>query len=90
MFVVVSYDIANDKRRLKVAQKLEDYGTRVQYSVFECILEETKFKEMVEKLLSLTEDEDSLRFYNLCEACLKRIKVFGAAEITKDQEVYII
>lgn len=90
MFVVVSYDIVDDKRRLKVAEKLEDYGTRVQFSVFECILEELKFKELVDQLTGMIENEDSLRFYTLCEGCLKRIKVFGSAEITKDQEVYIV
>ncbi len=90
MFVVVSYDIVDDKRRLKVAQKLEDYGTRVQYSVFECIVDEDKFKEMLNKLNYLIEEEDSLRFYRLCESCLKRIKVFGMAEVTKDEEVYIV
>jgi len=87
---MVSYDIVDDKRRLKIAEKLEDYGKRVQYSVFECILDDEKFKEIIEELASLIYDEDSLRFYNLCENCLKRIKVFGAAEITKDQDVYIV
>lgn len=90
MFVVISYDIVDDRRRLKVAQKLEDYGTRVQYSVFECILEEEKLKELQKGLVSLIEEEDSLRFYQLCEGCLKRIKVYGSAEVTKDQEVYIV
>jgi len=90
MFIVVSYDIIDDSRRIKVAKKLEDYGVRVQYSVFECILDEIKFKEMIEDTVSLIEQDDSLRFYNLCDGCLKRIKVFGSAEVTKDQDVYII
>ena len=90
MFVIISYDIIDDKRRLKVAKVLEDYGIRVQYSVFECILDEAKLREMRENLVSLIVDEDSLRFYNLCESCIKRIKVFGAAEVTKDKEVYIV
>ena len=90
MFVAVSYDISDDKRRLKVAERLEDYGTRVQYSMFECILDEDKFKEMINKLTSLINPEDSLRFYQFCEGCLKRIKVFGSTEVTKDEEVYIV
>lgn len=90
MFVVVSYDIVDDKRRLQIAQRLEDYGRRVQYSVFECILDEPKFQEISKVLVSLIEKEDSLRFYYICEGCLKRIKVFGMAEVTKDEEVYII
>lgn len=39
MFVVVSYDIKNDKRRRKVMKLMEGYGERVQYSVFECHLQ---------------------------------------------------
>ena len=38
MFIVISYDIPADKRRTKLAQLLENYGQRVQYSVFECLL----------------------------------------------------
>ena len=38
MYVVVSYDITNDRRRLKVMKTLEGFGERVQYSVFECRL----------------------------------------------------
>lgn len=90
MFVVVSYDIVDNKRRLKIAEKLEDYGTRVQFSVFECILAELKFKELVDQLIDMIKNEDSLRFYTICEGCLKKIMVFGSAEITKDQQVYII
>ena len=39
MFYLVSYDIPDTKRRTKLAKTLEDFGDRVQYSVFECILD---------------------------------------------------
>jgi CRISPR-associated protein Cas2 len=90
MFVVVSYDIEDDKRRTKIAQKLEDFGTRVQFSVFECILNEEKFSELKDELTPLIADVDSLRFYQLCDGCVKKINVFGIAEVTKDEEVYIV
>ena len=43
MFVLVSYDVANQEgagaRRLRrVSKACQDYGQRVQYSVFECML----------------------------------------------------
>lgn len=91
MFVIVTYDIVDDRRRIKIANGLENYGTRVQYSVFECIVDEVKFKEMTGFLtLLIDEEQDSLRFYVLCEGCLKRIKIAGMAEITQDREVYIV
>jgi CRISPR/Cas system-associated endoribonuclease Cas2 len=37
--IVVSYDIPDDRRRLRLAHALKDFGVRVQYSVFECHLE---------------------------------------------------
>jgi CRISPR-associated protein Cas2 len=91
MFVVVSYDIPEDKRRLKVAKELENYGNRVQYSVFECNLQEDKLKEMCETLLSIIkQQEDSLRVYRLCESCLKKVKIYGTGEISKDEDFYIV
>jgi len=41
---VVSYDIVDDKRRTKLAKKLCDFGKRVQYSVFECDLDEDSLR----------------------------------------------
>lgn len=38
MLYLISYDIAVDKRRTKIAKLLEGFGQRVQYSVFECDL----------------------------------------------------
>ena len=63
MYVMVSYDIVDDKTRTKVMNFLKDYGTRVQYSVFECELSEEKFKEMkkgVEALINKKKRQSSL------------------------------
>ncbi|MBW1990880.1 MAG: CRISPR-associated endonuclease Cas2, partial [Deltaproteobacteria bacterium] len=52
MFWVVSYDIVDDRRRLRLAKLLTDYGHRVQKSVFECDLDDRRFlalKSQVER-----------------------------------------
>lgn len=91
MFYIISYDIPDDKRRNKVAQSLENYGTRVQYSVFECVLETVKLKELSEEIKSILNfEEDSLRIYSLCSTCLHRAEIVGIGEITKDAEVYVV
>ncbi len=91
MFVVVSYDIEDDKKRFKVAQIFENYGTRVQYSVFECIINEQQLKEIKEKTKNIIDKEkDSIRFYIICESCLKKIEIIGIGEVTKDLDFYII
>jgi len=76
--VVVAYDITDDKRRNKIAKCLEGYGVRVNYSVFECVLKPARFKQMkasLEKLLD--SDEDTIRIYQLCKECIKKVSVMG-------------
>ncbi len=51
MFVLVCYDITDDRRRYRVASELENFGCRVQYSVFECHLEEPQLQELQARLL---------------------------------------
>lgn len=91
MFIAVCYDISDDKKRAKVAHKLKDYGIRVQKSVFECILNEEKLKEMIEIITKdIDEEEDTLRIYQICETCKKKIKIYGFGKLTEDEEVYIV
>ena len=45
MFYLVTYDITDDQRRTKVAKILEDFGDRVQYSVFEMILDRVEQRD---------------------------------------------
>lgn len=90
MFYIVSYDIPDDKKRGKVAKILLDFGTRVQYSVFECIMDDKLLEKMTAKLSKIISDEDSLRIYALCTRCEKAVKVLGGGEVTKDENVYIL
>lgn len=91
MFYLVSYDITDDKRRLKLAKHLENFGDRVQYSVFECLLTNDllqKMKTGIEKTIS--PEEDSVRIYPLCANCGREIQIFGQGEICSEVDVYII
>ena len=90
MFYVVSYDISDDKKRNKVAKILFDFGKRVQYSVFECILEDKHLKKMVSRLKKAVSQEDSVRIYPLCMKCKSSATVMGGGDITKDESVYIL
>ena len=76
---VVSYDITSDRLRNKIAKTLEGYGTRIQYSVFECRLTEKKYKEMYRKLMQLMTDEEegSIRIYSICGNCEEKICTIG-------------
>jgi len=90
-FYVISYDIPDDKRRLRVARALEAHGERVQYSVFECLLKDKDFKALHKQLKGIVKPEqDSLRIYRLCPPCVERIETWGRASVTALPEVFIV
>lgn len=84
MFVLITYDVATlekaGQRRLRrVARACEDYGTRVQKSVFECQLGQKEWVQLRERLLrEIRVEEDSLRLYFLDEKAVQRTEHHGA------------
>ncbi len=78
MFVIVSYDVSDDKRRSKIHNTLKSYGEWVQFSIFECDLSDTDYSRLRSRLAKLIKpDEDSIRFYFLCRACSIKIERIG-------------
>lgn len=78
LFYIVVYDIPSDKRRQKVANLLEGYGQRVQYSVFECVLTQVKYDELRQRLKKkIKSTEDNIRFYPLSRHTLGQVEVWG-------------
>lgn len=83
MLVLITYDVnteteAGKKRLRKVAKECVNYGQRVQNSVFECVIDPAKFKEVQNKLLKLIDmKKDSLRFYYLGNNYKGKIEHFG-------------
>lgn len=63
---LVSYDVSNPKRLRKVARSLEGFGTRLQYSVFECPLDDVRLEKLKTELQDiLNHDEDQVLFVSL-------------------------
>jgi CRISPR-associated protein Cas2 len=90
MFYIISYDVHEDKRRADVAKTLEGFGTRVQYSVFECLLTQDQFDVLIQRLRARIDPAtDSIRAYRLCQGCLDEIVLEGRGEVTRDEDVYI-
>jgi len=89
--IIVSYDITDPLRLNRVAKEMKDYGNRVLKSVFECVLDEEKYTEMKSKMEKLIErDEDSVRYYFICDKCLELIEYLGKGEKFKEDEVFTI
>lgn len=51
---LVSYDITSDRRRRRIANLLENYGKRIQYSVFECDLDEKRYQKLYQEIAKET------------------------------------
>lgn len=84
LLYVIVYDITCDKRRKKVSDLLEGYGQRVQYSVFECILSQTKYSELQKRLRKqVKSSEDSIRFYPLSKHTFNQIETWGEPPVTE-------
>ncbi len=91
MFYIVSYDIPDDKRRVKIAKLMEDFGDRVQYSVFECLLDNELLEKMISRINKIVvEEDDSIRIYPLCTGCEKNIKIIGKGDISKIEDIYVV
>lgn len=83
MVVLVTYDVSTEtkegrKRLRRIAKACEDFGQRVQFSVFECKLDGALWAQLKAKLLDLFEpSEDSLRFYFLGADDISRAEHHG-------------
>lgn len=83
MLVLVSYDVAIDNkgsRRLrKVAKSCENFGQRVQYSVFECLIDPEQWCKLKNELETAIDPQtDSLRYYFLGANWERKVEHFGA------------
>lgn len=86
MMVLITYDVntenAAGRRRLRqIAKACQDYGQRVQNSVFECLLDASQSAQLQHKLRALMDEKkDSLRFYYLGNRYQTKIEHFGVKE----------
>ena len=77
MFIVVSYDISDTRRRNRLHRALKDFGVRVQYSVFECVLDAKDVKRLEAAVRREIKDDDHVRYYHLCESCARQVVALG-------------
>ena len=96
MMVLVSYDVSmEDKegpRRLRrVAKVCKNYGQRVQYSVFECLVDPAQWALLRQNLIDeIDENKDSLRFYFLGANWRRRLEHIGAKKGIDQQGPLIV
>lgn len=90
MRFLICYDIGDDTIRSKVVKILENYGARVQYSVFEFNLNPAKILEMKHKLLKkklIDRKWINFTIYPLCENCYHKVERFGDSKILDEKTI---
>ncbi len=96
MLVLVSYDVAvsnlGGKKRLRhVAKACQNFGQRVQFSIFECIVDPAQWTELRNKLEGIINKEsDSLRYYYLGSNWQHKVEHIGAKASTDVEGPLII
>ncbi|NLX19813.1 MAG: CRISPR-associated endonuclease Cas2 [Desulfobulbus sp.] len=91
MMVLVSYDVRTSepggaKRLRRVARVCRNFGQRVQFSVFECLVDPAQWTKLRQLLIDeIDQEADSLRFYFLGANWRKRVEHVGA-KASFDQE----
>ena len=96
MLVLVTYDVRTDveggqKRLRRVAKVCENYGQRVQKSVFECLVDPAQWTRLRQRLVDeIKEDEDNLRFYFLGKNWKIRVEHVGVKTVYDQEEPIVI
>lgn len=91
MLTIVAYDICDHKRLARVASVCEDFGVRVQYSVFECHLDEDEFNDFWLKLLEeIDEEEDRLVAYKIDARSAKETLTAGTMVCSEKAVCYLV
>lgn len=96
MLVLITYDVNTETkegrtRLRKVAKQCVNYGTRVQNSVFECVMDAAKCREVKQILEDIIDKEkDSLRFYYLGDKYKTKVEHIGAKVAVKVDEPLIL
>ena len=86
MLVLITYDVNTQTpqgrtRLRKVAKQCVNYGQRVQNSVFECVMDAAKTREVKEKLIKIIDvEKDSLRFYYLGNNYKNKVEHIGTKQ----------
>ena len=86
-FIVIAYDISDNRRRYRVTKALKQYGTAINMSVFECMLTDSQFEKLRIKLEKLINSEsDKIVYYPICLHCFTKI-VYQPEKINRNASI---
>lgn len=89
LYVLIIYDIVDNKKRLAFSKKLNGYGFRVQKSAFEAMITENLYHKLIDEIPAMIDNEyDSVRVYKIRGS--GEVSLFGMSNRITDEEVIIL
>ena len=88
MFVLIIYDIIDNRKRGQFAKYLQSYGFRVQKSAFEALIKKNTYKNLIKGIKKYVSNEDSIRVYKISGK--GQVENFGRQVPEIEEEVIII
>ena len=77
---LITYDVRDPKRLRRVARKLEGYGSRMQYSVFRCRLDNLTLEKLHWELGQIMASEDDLLVFPICAQCSAKVPLHSTGD----------
>lgn len=84
--ILVSYDVTDDRQRTRLSKYLVGYLDRVQKSVFEGAVDESRLQQLrIGMAQRIDRETDSVRIYTLCGRCRDAVEVIGSGSVPEDE-----
>lgn len=89
LYILVIYDIVDNRRRVAFAKKMNGYGFRVQKSAFEAMITENLYRKLLAEIPHLIDNtSDTVRVYKI--RGMGEVNLFGLSHRIEDEEVIIL
>jgi CRISPR-associated protein Cas2 len=90
-FYAVCFDVSDLGRLRRVSNEMENFGTRVQRSLFECHLEDRQLVELKERIAEwIDQAGDDVRYYPLCPKDVPDIVIDGKGKKSVNSDYYVV
>lgn len=88
VYVLIIYDIIDNKQRVKLAKFLQSYGFRIQKSAFEAYITKSKYQKLLQNIQQYVTKEDSVKVYKIIGK--GQVTSFGKNVDLEDEDIIII
>ncbi len=88
VFVLIIYDIVDNKRRTKLAKYLQGFGFRVQKSAFEAVIPKKKYQKLLQGIPNFVGSMDSVKVYKIIGS--GQVTAFGKNMDLQEEDIIVL